>query len=121
MPAKGLRQRLRRLIQTGYWHMDIHPTAWIANDAYIDRTNPRGVHIGRNCLVDSHAVVLSHDMVRGLSPHTRIGEGTVVGARAIVMPGVNIGRNCEIMPGSVVINDIKDGARVIGNPARVVE
>ena len=34
------------------------------------------------------------------------------------MPGVTIGEDCVIEPGSVVSQDIADGQRVAGNPAR---
>lgn len=50
----------------------------------------------------------------------RIGAGTWVGARAIILPGVTIGRRCLIAAGSVVSRDIPDDTLVAGNPARVV-
>lgn len=50
----------------------------------------------------------------------RIGDGTWVGARAIILPGVTIGRRCLIAAGSVVSKDIPDDTLVAGNPARVV-
>lgn len=48
----------------------------------------------------------------------RIGDGTWVGARAIILPGVTIGRRCLIAAGSVVSKDIADDTLVGGNPAR---
>ena len=116
----GLRQKWQRLIRQRLWKMDIATTAWIAPTALIDRTWPRGVHIGAGCVIDHHAVVLTHDMTRGLYLDTWIGEGTRIGARAIILPGVTIGRNCAIAPGSLVNRDLPDGARVLGNPARDV-
>lgn len=98
--------------------MDIHPTAWIATTALIDRTWPKGVHIGAGCVIDHQAVVLTHDMTRGLYLDTRIGEGTRIAPRAIILPGVTIGRNCIVEAGSVVNRDVPDDTRVIGSPAR---
>jgi acetyltransferase-like isoleucine patch superfamily enzyme len=109
------------MIQVGFWRMDIHPSAWIAPSALIDRTWPKGVHIGARCIIDEEAVLLAHDLTRGLYVDTRVGEGTVVGPRAIIMPGVTIGRNCRIAPGAVVSKDVPDGASVVGNPGKVVE
>jgi maltose O-acetyltransferase len=50
----------------------------------------------------------------------RIGSGTWVGARAIILPGVTIGRRCVIAAGAVVSKDIPDDTLVGGNPARVI-
>lgn len=113
-----LGQRWQRLIQTGFWKMDIQPTAWIASSALIDRTYPKGIHIGAGCYIDEHAVVLTHDLTRGLYLHTTVGDRTIVGARAIIMPGITVGQDCVVAPGSLVNRDIPDGTHVIGNPAR---
>lgn len=50
----------------------------------------------------------------------RIGAGTWVGARAIILPGVTIGRRCLIAAGSVVSRDFGDDLLVAGNPAREI-
>lgn len=120
-PRKSLKQRIQRFIQTRVWGTDIHPSAWIATTALIDRTWPRGVHIGANCVIGEEAVVLTHDMTRGIYMDTRIGEGTTIGARAIIMPGITVGRNCTILPGTMVNRDLPDGAAAQGNPARIIE
>lgn len=99
--------------------MDIHPTAWIATTALIDRTWPKGVHIGARCVIDHQAVILTHDMTRGLYLDTRIGEGTLIGPRAIVLPGITVGRDCIIEAGAIVIRDVPDGTRAAGNPAQL--
>jgi acetyltransferase-like isoleucine patch superfamily enzyme len=49
-----------------------------------------------------------------------IGDGTWVGARAMVLPGVTIGRRVVVAAGSVVTRDVPDDVLVAGNPARVV-
>ena len=101
--------------------MDIHPSAWIARSTLIDRTWPRGIHIGANCVIGEEVVILTHDMTRGVYLDTVIGEGTVIGARAIVLPGLTIGRDCRIAPGSVVIRDLPEGSSVAGNPAKHID
>ncbi|WP_162199459.1 acyltransferase [Aurantiacibacter marinus] len=100
--------------------MDIHPSARIANTAYIDRTWPGGIHIGAGAIVDEEASVLTHDMTRGIYLDTHVGEGSYLGIRAIVMPGITIGKHCHILAGAVVTRDVADGQRVAGNPAKVV-
>lgn len=49
-----------------------------------------------------------------------IGDGSWIGAGAIILDGVRIGRNAVIGAGAVVNRDVPDAALVVGNPARVV-
>lgn len=116
---KLLRARFKRMLQKHFWGMDIHPSARICDTALIDRTWPRGIHIGANCIIDEEAVVLTHDMTRGLYLDTRISAGCRLGARSIVLPGLTIGEDCVIAPGAVVTKDMPPGAYAIGNPAQI--
>ena len=116
---KSLKQIWQRMIQTRLWGMDIAPSAWIATTALIDRTWPRGVHIGPDCIIEEEAVVLTHDLTRGIYMDTYIGAGTLIGARAIIMPGVTVGEGCVIEPGSLVNRDMPDGASAKGNPVTI--
>jgi acetyltransferase-like isoleucine patch superfamily enzyme len=75
----------------------------IANEAYLMDTDSHGVE-GRP--VKNEPV--------------RIGDGTWIGARAIILPGVTIGRRCLVAAGAVVSRDIPDDTLVAGNPAQVV-
>jgi acetyltransferase-like isoleucine patch superfamily enzyme len=102
-----------------FWRMDIHTSATIHPTALIDRTWPRGVHIGADCRIAEEAVVLTHDFTRGLYLHTRIGPRTILGARAIIMPGLTIGEDCLVMPGAVVTRDMPAGTLAKGNPATI--
>jgi acetyltransferase-like isoleucine patch superfamily enzyme len=49
-----------------------------------------------------------------------IGDGTWVGAGAIILGPVNIGRNTIVAAGSVVTHDVNDYEVVAGVPARVI-
>lgn len=117
----ALRRAVIRLIQVKVWGMDIHPTARIAPTALIDRTWPRGVHIAEGCVIDEEAVVLTHDMTRGVYMDTRIGARCRLGARAIIMPGVTVGEDSIVAPGAVVVRDIPPRSIAIGNPASTRE
>lgn len=49
-----------------------------------------------------------------------VKEGAWIGAGAIVLPGVTIGRNAIVGAGSVVTKDVPDNMIVAGNPAKVI-
>jgi acetyltransferase-like isoleucine patch superfamily enzyme len=115
----SLRRAVIRLIQVKVWGMDIHPSARIAPSALIDRTWPRGIHIAEGCVIDEEAVVLTHDMTRGIYLDTRLEAGCLLGARAIIMPGVTVGQDSIIAPGAVVIRDVPPRSIATGNPASV--
>jgi acetyltransferase-like isoleucine patch superfamily enzyme len=49
-----------------------------------------------------------------------IREGAWIGAHAIILPGVSIGRYAIVGAGSVVTKDIPDYGVAVGNPAHVI-
>ncbi|PCI59672.1 MAG: acetyltransferase [Gammaproteobacteria bacterium] len=55
----------------------------------------------------------------GVFEKITIGEGTWIGNGALIM--ANIGKNCVVAAGSVVINNVEDFAIVAGNPAKVIK
>jgi acetyltransferase-like isoleucine patch superfamily enzyme len=75
----------------------------LSSEVYITDTNSHGVE-GRDPVV---------------AP-VRIGSGTWIGTRAIILPGVTLGRRVLVAAGSVVARDVPDDSLVAGNPARVV-
>lgn|GEM_PF-2380668 len=50
----------------------------------------------------------------------RIGDGCWIGARAMILPGVTLGKRVLVAAGSVVTRDVPDDCLVAGNPARVI-
>ncbi len=100
--------------------MDIDRSAWIEPSALIDRTFPKGVHIGPNVRIGEEAVVLTHDFARGLFLHTRIGARCNLGPRSIIMPGVTIADDCVIAPGALVTKDMPAWSHALGNPAQIL-
>jgi acetyltransferase-like isoleucine patch superfamily enzyme len=109
---------VRYRTRTWIWGMDIHSKAWVDPTAWIDRTWPKGIHIEADAFIGYQAVILTHDFTRGVYLDTTLGERCLIGARAIVMPGVSIGADAVVAPGSVVTRDVPAGGHVAGNPAR---
>jgi maltose O-acetyltransferase len=49
-----------------------------------------------------------------------IGDDVWLGARAIILPGVHVGRGSVVGAGAVVSKDVPPHSVAVGNPARVV-
>ena len=53
--------------------------------------------------------------------HPTVGNNVVIGAGAKILGNISIGSNSKIGANSVVINDVPEGATVVGIPGRVVK
>lgn len=87
-----------------------------------------GVDIGDDVLVASHCVItsLTHDrdaalfrasLVKG---RIVIEDNVWIGAGAIILPGVTLGRGSIVGAGAIVTRDVAAGDVVVGVPAKVV-
>lgn len=113
--------RLRCIYLRRFWGMDIGAGCDISFSAKLDKTHPRGVHIGEQTVVTFGAVVLTHDAVYNRIFDTRIGRWCFIGAHSIILPGVEVGDSSIIGAGSVVVKNVPPGSMVVGNPARIIK
>jgi acetyltransferase-like isoleucine patch superfamily enzyme len=112
---------VHRLYLNNLWRMDIGSNCRISFSARLDKTNPRGIHIGESTAINSGACILTHDYARWIVADTWVGKECHIGARSLVMPGVKIGDNCVVAAASVVMKDVPANCLVAGNPARIME
>jgi len=84
------------------------------------------ISIGDNVTIAPQAYLLAHDAsTKRRLNYAKVGsivieDNVFIGARAIVMPGVTIGRNSIVAAGSVVTKSVSEGCIVAGNPARSI-
>ena len=100
------------------------PRAMLINDK-----NPRAVNV-EHVSCDSRISPIGSSGLRAVagalkansdwqvSP-TMVKEGASVGAGAIILPGVTVGRWAMVGAGAVVVHDVPDYGLVYGNPARL--
>ena len=50
-----------------------------------------------------------------------INDDVWIGANAVILPGVTIGRHCVVAAGAVVTKDVPDNTLVGGVPAKVIK
>ena len=85
------------------------------------------VEIGDICILNTGCII-EHECIIGngvhiapgavLAGNVEIGENTFVGANSVIKQGVIIGANVIIGAGSVILNDIADNSKMVGNPGR---
>ncbi|MDR3255880.1 MAG: NeuD/PglB/VioB family sugar acetyltransferase [Synergistaceae bacterium] len=73
--------------------------------------------IGHDARIGDFSVVMAFSLIAG---NVNIGSGVLVGAGSIITQGLDVGANAEICSGCVVVRDVKDGAKMMGNPARAI-
>jgi UDP-2-acetamido-3-amino-2,3-dideoxy-glucuronate N-acetyltransferase len=83
----------------------IGPHAVFTNDRSPRATNPDGT------------LQTADDWEMG---HTTVRRGASIGAGALVLPGLEIGRYAMIGAGAVVTRDVPAHAVVVGNPGRLI-
>ena len=110
----------RHFVFNKIYGMDISPSARISFRAHLDKTHPKGIHIGDESYIVSGAMILSHDFIKDIKTDTKIGKKCFIGANSIIMPGVTIGDSVVVGSGAVVTKNVPSGCIVAGNPAKII-
>lgn len=128
-----VRSRIRKFLTEEIWVEDlINMGMRIGNNCSIqpgvtfDYSHCWLIKIGNNVTLAPQAYLLAHDAsTKSLIGYTKIGNVTIednvfIGARALIMPGVTIGKNSIIAAGSIVTRSVPENSIVAGNPAKVI-
>ncbi len=98
----------------------------IIYDVFFDTLVPFLIEVGDRVAISGNVTILAHD--GAMLPFTgqerfapvRILDGSFVGHRAMILPGVTIGPRSIVGAGAVVTKDVPPRMVAVGNPARVV-
>ena len=115
----------------------VHPKAITSPTCTIDKGSivmPGAIinadaKIGKQVIINTGAII-EHDCEIGdyahispnaaLAGNVTVGQGSQVGIGSQVIQGIKIGKWCTIGAGAVIIKDVPDGAKVVGNPGRII-
>ncbi|MFB6220892.1 MAG: DapH/DapD/GlmU-related protein [Halolamina sp.] len=84
---------------------------------------PERITLGDNAIVGYDATLLCHEFLQEeyRVGDVRIGERAMVGAGAIILPGVEVGAEAQVAANSLVVEDVPPGETVAGVPAEPLE
>jgi acetyltransferase-like isoleucine patch superfamily enzyme len=83
---------------------------------------PELVTLNADAVVGYDATLLCHEFLQDeyRTGEVVVGERAMVGAGAVVLPGVEVGADARVAANSLVADDVPPGTTVAGVPAEVV-
>lgn len=106
------------------WNLTMHDRACLGDGAHAYALGMIELQAGCTIAQESYLCTGTHDFASPNLPLQTapiiVGTQAFVGLRAIVLPGISIGKNAVVGAGSVVTRDVADGQKVAGNPAHPV-
>ena len=109
--------------------IEIGDNSGIGRDCQI----PQNVKIGKNVLMAPEVVIIAENhrfdrtdvpirtQSTKRSPAVRISDDVWIGLRAVILPGVQVGRGAVIGAGAIVTKDVLPYSVVAGNPAKIIK
>ena len=111
--------------------IEIHPGAKIGTNLFID--HGMGVVIGETSEIGNNVTIYHAVTLGGISPsinsesqrnekrHPTIGNDVVIGSGAQIIGPIKVGNGSRIAANAVVVNDVPEGATMVGVPAKVIK
>jgi maltose O-acetyltransferase len=83
---------------------------------------PERITVGDHAIVGYDATLLCHEFLQAeyRLGDVVVGEGAMIGAGAVVLPGVTVGEGARVAANSLVADDVPPNSTVAGVPAEVV-
>lgn len=110
-------------------HASIGAGTWIGAGTRFIGGKDSPVVVGNNCDVGPSVLFVTGSHALGGPPRRAgkgytqpitIGSGCWIGARATILPGVNVGASSIVAAGAVVTSDVPPNSLVGGVPARLI-
>jgi serine O-acetyltransferase len=101
--------------------IEIHPGAKIGNGVFID--HGAGVVIGETCEIGDNVTIYQQVTLGGTGKdtgkrHPTIHNNVIIGTGAIILGPITIGEGTKIGAGAIVIKDAPPGSTIVGEPSR---
>jgi acetyltransferase-like isoleucine patch superfamily enzyme len=90
---------------------------WIGYGALIETAMPEMVTIGDRVIIGIRSTILAHFQEQ---TGVKIHDDVYIGACAVILPGVTVGKGAVVSAGSVVTTSVPPMTVVQGNPAKRV-
>jgi maltose O-acetyltransferase len=128
----GVRNKMRQIRVNRRWEklrengMQIGADVWLPSSTWIDPDYSFLISIGDHCGFGEECLILAHDaQMDEFIDAARIGRVVIhaschIGARTVVLPGVEIGPRTIVGANSVVSRSLPPDTVCVGAPARVV-
>lgn len=94
-------------------NVSVNPLVHIGNFVILNTS----CSIDHECKIEDGAHIGPGAVLAG---QVHVGPKAFIGANSVVKEGVSIGANAIIGAGSVVIMDVRENEKVVGNPARII-
>lgn len=103
---------------------------FIDRSVILDGIYPELIRIGDDARLAPGTIVYCHskagkylrdNFLPNVVAGVEICESAFIGLRAVILPGVTIGRGAVVVSGSVVYKSVPDNCVVSGNPAKIIK
>lgn len=102
-----------------HYGLQISPQTKIGRGLYI--FHGIGIIINRNAVIGENCSISQFTTIGGWNGKAAtIGNNVYIGPGVSTVGGVKIGNDVKIGAGTIVVNDVPDGATTVGNPNRII-
>lgn len=79
---------------------------------------PKNIIVGHNLIIGKNVTI--YQGVTLAHGGSTIGDNVLIGANAVVLPGLNVGNNAKIGANTVVTDDVPDNATLVNQKSRLI-